>query len=48
VRQMIVRADYARTLRQIADEGAETLYTGALTWWRAATRSRSCRRWPAA
>jgi gamma-glutamyltranspeptidase / glutathione hydrolase len=30
VRQMIVRADYARTLRQIADEGAETLYTGAL------------------
>ncbi len=26
----IVRADYARTLRQIAEEGAETLYTGAL------------------
>ncbi len=30
VGQTIVRADYARTLRQIADEGAETLYTGAL------------------
>jgi gamma-glutamyltranspeptidase/glutathione hydrolase len=28
--QTIVRADYARTLQQIADEGAETLYTGAL------------------
>jgi gamma-glutamyltranspeptidase/glutathione hydrolase len=30
VGQRIVRADYARTLRQIADEGPETLYTGAL------------------
>ena len=30
VGQRIVRRDYARTLRQIADEGAETLYTGAL------------------
>lgn len=30
VGQLIVRADYARTLRQIADEGPETLYTGAL------------------
>jgi gamma-glutamyltranspeptidase/glutathione hydrolase len=30
VGQAIVRADYARTLRQIAEEGAETLYTGAL------------------
>jgi gamma-glutamyltranspeptidase/glutathione hydrolase len=28
--QLIVRRDYARTLRQIADEGAETMYTGAL------------------
>jgi gamma-glutamyltranspeptidase / glutathione hydrolase len=28
--QLIVRSDYARTLRQIAEEGAETLYTGAL------------------
>ena len=28
--QSIKRTDYARTLRQIADEGAETLYTGAL------------------
>ena len=28
--QRIVRSDYARTLRQIADEGAETLYAGAL------------------
>ncbi|HEX5505824.1 MAG TPA: gamma-glutamyltransferase, partial [Thermomicrobiales bacterium] len=30
VGQRIVRADYARTLRQIAAEGPETLYTGAL------------------
>jgi gamma-glutamyltranspeptidase/glutathione hydrolase len=30
VGQQIVRADYARTLRQIADEGPETLYTGPL------------------
>lgn len=30
VGQTIVRTDYARTLRQIADEGAETLYTGTL------------------
>ncbi len=30
VGQRIVRADYARTLRQIADAGPETLYTGAL------------------
>jgi len=30
VGQTIVRADYARTLRQIAAEGADTLYTGAL------------------
>jgi len=30
VGQRIVRADYARTLRQIANEGPETLYTGAL------------------
>jgi gamma-glutamyltranspeptidase/glutathione hydrolase len=30
VGQRIVRADYARTLRQIAEEGPETLYTGAL------------------
>lgn len=28
--QLIVRGDYARTLRQIAEEGAETLYGGAL------------------
>ena len=28
--QQIVRADYARTLRQIADDGPETLYTGPL------------------
>lgn len=28
--QLIIRRDYARTLRQIADEGAETMYTGAL------------------
>jgi gamma-glutamyltranspeptidase / glutathione hydrolase len=28
--QRIVRGAYARTLRQIAEEGAETLYTGAL------------------
>ena len=28
--QRIVRPDYARTLRQIAAEGAETMYTGAL------------------
>ena len=28
--QQIVRADYARTLRQIAEEGPDTLYTGAL------------------
>ncbi|MBA2241114.1 MAG: gamma-glutamyltransferase, partial [Solirubrobacterales bacterium] len=28
--QRIVRADYARTLQQIADEGAETMYIGAL------------------
>ena len=26
----IVRSDYARTLQQIADEGPETMYTGAL------------------
>ncbi|MGH2600028.1 MAG: gamma-glutamyltransferase [Dehalococcoidia bacterium] len=30
VGQRIVRADYARTLHQIADEGPETMYTGAL------------------
>jgi gamma-glutamyltranspeptidase/glutathione hydrolase len=30
VGQVIVRSAYARTLRQIADEGAETLYTGTL------------------
>jgi len=30
VGQVIVRGAYARTLRQIADEGAETLYTGRL------------------
>jgi gamma-glutamyltranspeptidase/glutathione hydrolase len=30
VGQLIVRADYARTLGQIAAEGAETMYTGAL------------------
>lgn len=30
VGQRIVRADYARTLRQIAAEGPETMYTGAL------------------
>ncbi len=30
VGQVLVRADYARTLRQIAVEGADTLYTGAL------------------
>ena len=30
VGQTIVRADYARTLGQIAAEGAETMYTGAL------------------
>src|SRR5215216_6657718 len=30
VGEAIVRADYARTLRQIAEEGAETMYTGAL------------------
>jgi gamma-glutamyltranspeptidase/glutathione hydrolase len=30
VGQLIVRSDYARTLRQIGDEGAETLYTGTL------------------
>jgi gamma-glutamyltranspeptidase / glutathione hydrolase len=30
VGQRIVRGDYARTLRQISDEGADTLYTGAL------------------
>jgi gamma-glutamyltranspeptidase/glutathione hydrolase len=30
VGQHIVRTDYARTLRQIADEGPETMYTGAL------------------
>lgn len=28
--QVIVRGDYARTLQQIASEGADTLYTGAL------------------
>src|SRR5205085_11820174 len=28
--QIMVREAYARTLRQIADEGAETLYTGRL------------------
>ena len=28
--QIIVRSDYARTLRRIAEEGAETMYTGAL------------------
>lgn len=28
--QRIVRTDYGRTLRQIADEGAEALYSGAL------------------
>ncbi len=28
--QRIVRTDYARTLQQIADEGAATMYTGAL------------------
>jgi gamma-glutamyltranspeptidase/glutathione hydrolase len=28
--QTIVRADYARTLQQIADEGPETMYTGSL------------------
>jgi gamma-glutamyltranspeptidase/glutathione hydrolase len=28
--QRIVRSDYARTLTQIADEGAETMYTGSL------------------
>jgi gamma-glutamyltranspeptidase / glutathione hydrolase len=28
--QRIVRSDYARTLRQIADEGPETMYTGRL------------------
>jgi gamma-glutamyltranspeptidase/glutathione hydrolase len=30
VGQLIRRPAYARTLRQVADEGAETLYTGAL------------------
>src|SRR5260221_9537950 len=30
VGQVIVREAYARTLRRIADEGAETLYTGRL------------------
>jgi gamma-glutamyltranspeptidase / glutathione hydrolase len=30
VGRMIRRAAFARTLRQIADEGADTLYTGAL------------------
>jgi gamma-glutamyltranspeptidase / glutathione hydrolase len=30
VGQRIVRADFARTLQQIADEGPETMYTGAL------------------
>ena len=30
VGQRIVRADYARTLRQIAEDGPETMYTGAL------------------
>lgn len=30
VGQLIIRMDYARTLQQIADEGAETLYTGDL------------------
>jgi gamma-glutamyltranspeptidase/glutathione hydrolase len=30
VGHLIVRRDYARTLQQIADEGAETLYGGAL------------------
>jgi gamma-glutamyltranspeptidase/glutathione hydrolase len=30
VGQTIVRADYARTLQQIADEGPETMYTGSL------------------
>jgi gamma-glutamyltranspeptidase/glutathione hydrolase len=30
VGQRIVRADYARTLQQIADEGPETMYAGAL------------------
>ncbi|MCC6177498.1 MAG: gamma-glutamyltransferase [Chloroflexi bacterium] len=30
VGQHIVRSDYARTLRQIAEEGAATMYTGAL------------------
>jgi gamma-glutamyltranspeptidase / glutathione hydrolase len=30
VGQLIVRSDYARTLRQIADEGADALYTGSL------------------
>jgi gamma-glutamyltranspeptidase/glutathione hydrolase len=30
VGQVIVRADYARTLQQIAAEGAETMYNGAL------------------
>jgi gamma-glutamyltranspeptidase / glutathione hydrolase len=28
--QLIVRRDYAPTLQQIADEGPDTLYTGAL------------------
>ncbi|MGI8553919.1 MAG: gamma-glutamyltransferase [Dehalococcoidia bacterium] len=28
--ERIVRSDYARTLRQIADEGPETMYSGAL------------------
>jgi len=30
VGQRIVRADFARTLQQIADEGPQTMYTGAL------------------
>ena len=30
VEERIVRTDYARTLRRIADEGPETMYTGAL------------------
>jgi gamma-glutamyltranspeptidase/glutathione hydrolase len=30
VGQTIVRSDYARTLQRIADEGAETMYSGAL------------------
>jgi gamma-glutamyltranspeptidase/glutathione hydrolase len=28
--EAIIRSDYARTLRQIADEGPETMYTGSL------------------